>query len=53
VASQFGAQEVVRVLLKHGADVELKMNGGSTALQEAAQFRRDEVVKLLREHGAK
>jgi len=40
----------VRLLLEHGADIELKNNDGKTALQSAAG---DKVVKLLREHGAK
>ena len=48
-----GALEVVRLLLKHGADVEVKHNNGKTALQVAAVEGEDEVVKLLREHGTK
>jgi ankyrin repeat protein len=43
----------VRLLLEHGADVEVKRNDGKTALQEAADRGHDKVVKLLREHRAK
>jgi ankyrin repeat protein len=39
-----------RLLLERGADVEVKDNGGKTALQKAAIEGHDEVVK---EHGAK
>jgi ankyrin repeat protein len=47
------ALEVVRLLLKHGADVEAKGNDGKTALQRAADRGHGKIVKLLREHGAK
>jgi len=52
-ASYYGALEVVRLLLEHGADVEAKYNDGKTALQEAADRGHDKVVEFLREHGAK
>jgi ankyrin repeat protein len=52
-ASFEGALEVVRLLLEHGADVEVKDYYGKTALQEAADRGHDKVVELLREHGAK
>jgi ankyrin repeat protein len=48
-----GAQEVVRLLLEHGADVEVENSNGKTALQVAGGTRRDEIMKLLQEHGAK
>jgi len=53
VASAWGALEVVRLLLKHGADLEAENNYGKTALQIAAEKERHKVVELLREHGAK
>jgi uncharacterized protein len=53
VASINGAPEIVRLLLEHGADVEVKDKNGKTALQIAAGRGPDEVVKLLREPGAK
>jgi hypothetical protein len=53
-ASYNGKLDAVRVLLEHGADVEVKDNfGGRTALQLADGTGRDEIVELLREHGAK
>ena len=52
MASYCGALEVVRVLLEHGADVEVKTNDGHTALQFADGEGRDKVVELLREYGA-
>ena len=52
-ASFKGAQEVVRMLLEHGADVEAKHCVGDTALQKAAVNGYAEVVKLPQDHGAK
>ncbi|KAI0281934.1 ankyrin repeat-containing domain protein [Russula aff. rugulosa BPL654] len=55
-ASQNGWIEIARVLLEHGANVEVKDNGGRTPLDIAleGQFRRsEEIVKLLLEHGAR
>ena len=52
-ASYCRALEVVRVLLEHGADVEVKRYDGKTALQVAAGQGHAKVVELLREHGAK
>lgn len=53
VASDWGKLEVVRQLLEHGADVEVKDNDGETALQCATDEGYDEIMKLLREHGTK
>jgi ankyrin repeat protein len=47
------ALEVMRLLLEHGADVEVKDRWGMAALQVAGETRRDEIMKLLQEHGAK
>ena len=52
-ASIYGALEVVRLLLEHGANVDAKDNDRETALQVAARHGHDEVVELLRKHGAK
>lgn len=60
-ASENGAQEVVRLLLEHGADVEAVDVDGRTALQIVGantlrnldQGRCNEVRKLLVLHGAK
>jgi ankyrin repeat protein len=46
-----GHEDVVRLLLKEGADLEAKFDG-STALIEAAVQGRDGVVRLLLQHGA-
>ncbi|KAI0280041.1 ankyrin repeat-containing domain protein [Russula aff. rugulosa BPL654] len=45
-ASGYGALEVVRLLLEHGADVEAKGTDGKTALQVAADRGHDEVVNF-------
>ena len=44
--------DVVRLLLKHGADVNARTNYGSTPLHAAAAKGRVEVVQVLLEHGA-
>ena len=43
---------VSRVLLEHGADVNARNNGFSTALHIAGQVGRIDVVRVLLEHGA-
>ena len=61
VASEYGALEVVRLLLKYGAKVEMVNGNGETALQivgktkyqKVDQGRCDEIRRLLLEHGAK
>src|ERR1044072_5970788 len=43
---------MVRVLLEHGADANIKRNDKFTALALAAFFGHTEVVRVLMEHGA-
>ena len=52
VAGLYGQGEVVRLLLEHGADVNLMNHEGSTALHTVAFFCRPELVSMLLEHGA-
>jgi ankyrin repeat protein len=56
-AARGGHLEVVKLLLKHGADPNLGEESrnapGSTPLTEAIQAGHYEVVKLLAEHGAR
>ena len=47
-----GNKEIVKLLIAHGADVNVQDNHGETPLQEAAFIRRD-IVELLKKHGAK
>lgn len=47
-----GHDEVVRVLLKAGADVSLHNQNGHTPLMEAASAGHTHIAKLLVEHGA-
>ncbi|MEJ2780413.1 ankyrin repeat domain-containing protein [Stygiolobus sp. CP850M] len=47
-----GHVEIVRVLLKRGADPNAKDNYGSTPLHEAAKEGHVEIVKLMLERGA-
>ena len=44
--------EVARLLLKHGAKVDLKDNRGSTPLIDAAEYGNYEMVQLLLDNGA-
>ena len=45
--------EVVRVLLEHGANVDAEDDEGRTPFQIASARRGDKTMKLLLEHGAK
>jgi ankyrin repeat protein len=52
-ASGIGHLEVVRILLAHGADVQIWGGGfGTTPFQVARSFGRVEVAQLLLEQGA-
>jgi ankyrin repeat protein len=51
IATAFGRADVVRLLLKHGADVNARSDLG-TPLCWAALFGRAEIAKILLEHGA-
>jgi ankyrin repeat protein len=51
-ASDTGLEAVVRLLLKHKADVNSKTESGGTALHRAAWNGHEEVVRLLLEHKA-
>ena len=52
LAAYNGYEEVVWMLLEAGADVEVKSNGGRTALILAVVNDCKEVVKMLLEAGA-
>ena len=52
VASMGGHEEVVRLLLEHGADVHAQKKDGDAALHLATVHRRDKVMRVLLEHGA-
>lgn len=43
---------LVKYLIKHGADVNIKDNWESTALIRAEQKNNKQIIKLLKEHGA-
>jgi ankyrin repeat protein len=47
-----GQTEVVRFLIKNGADVNRKSGDDNTPLHSAAFFGRTDIVKLLLKHGA-
>jgi len=51
-ASLFDKQEMAKMLLDAGADVNFQNNDGSTALHTAAFFCRPEIVTLLLDKGA-
>ena len=51
-ASANGHKSTVKLLLDHGADVNLKNNNGGTALIRASRRGHESAVKLLLEYGA-
>ncbi len=44
-----GGAEIIKLLLKHGADPKLKALDGKTALDYAIEFKNKEVQKTLSE----
>jgi ankyrin repeat protein len=51
-ASRSGRIEIARLLVEHGASVEVRNDWGRTALEVASGEQRHEIVKLLLEHRA-
>ena len=51
-ASQAGHTDVVRLLLKHGAEVNLSINSSNTALTEASLAKHWDLARSLLDHGA-
>jgi ankyrin repeat protein len=47
-----GYEEIVALLLEHGADIDADNGGGMTPLMFAAMFGRSKVVAPLQAHGA-
>ena len=48
-AAELGKADVVRYLLSHGADMNIKNAKGKTPLECARQFNQSEVIQLLEE----
>ena len=51
-ASQNGHENVVKLLLDNGANIDTKDKSGATPLWTAAQNEHDNIVKLLIDKGA-
>jgi ankyrin repeat protein len=47
-----GNPDIVRLLLDHGADAQVRDLSGKTASEVARGRRRDEIVQLLSQHAA-
>jgi ankyrin repeat protein len=52
-AVKFGKTENIRVLIKRGANLQLKSKAGDTALHVAVQFDQISAAELLLNHGLK
>ena len=52
-ASIVGDKKIVELLIKYGADVNIKDVGGKSPLSEATQFQNKEVIEVLQAAGAK
>ena len=51
-AANNGHERVVKLLIRHGAELNLQNSGGGTALMLAASNGHERVVELLIRHGA-
>ncbi|EAY13486.1 hypothetical protein TVAG_206540 [Trichomonas vaginalis G3] len=45
--------ELAKLLLSHGAKVNIKDDHGETALNKASRYNNDEIVRLIISYGAK
>ena len=52
IASQYGHEEIVKLLLDNGANPNIQTKNGDTALHSAARMGRFEITKMLIESGA-
>jgi len=52
VSARYGFQDYARILLEHGADVNVQNSKGFTALMMACQYGKEAMVRLLVDHGA-
>jgi ankyrin repeat protein len=52
-ATKHNSPKVVRVLLKHGADVNTKDKDGETSLSLAEEKGYSQIVQILKQAGAK
>lgn len=52
LAASYGKDDVVELLLRHGADVKVKSDGGWTPLHIACERGNVNIVKILLENGA-
>jgi hypothetical protein len=50
IASRRGQADVVKVLLRHGADVHARTRGGQTAIDLAQERQNADLVQLLQSH---
>jgi ankyrin repeat protein len=56
MAAEAGKSDAVRLLLKNGANVNARMEGGETVLRWATideRANRKEIVRILKDAGAK
>lgn len=50
LASKFGYDEIVKILIENGADINIKNNDGKTALDYAEENDYKNIIELLKNH---
>jgi ankyrin repeat protein len=51
-AAIYGRNRILKLLVEHGANLNIRARYGKTPLDEAIKYKQTAVVQILRKHGA-